>query len=147
MNTNPPTEPDENSHWNLLFIAWLLATVSTLGSLFFSEIMNFAPCSLCWYQRIALFPLVILLFRGLFPFDKAVIKFAWPIALIGLLIAIYHNLIYTGIIPESMQPCTQGVSCTEDYLEFGFITIPFLALLSFGSILTLLLLLRKKISK
>ena len=67
-----------NSNWTIIFICWLIASVSTLGSLFFSEIMEFAPCALCWYQRIFMFPLVILLLVGLFPFDKNVIKYALP---------------------------------------------------------------------
>ena len=138
----------ENSHWNLLFGAWFLALASALGSLFFSEIMNFAPCSLCWYQRLALFPLVIILFRGLFPFDKGVLKYSIPFALIGVVLAIYHNLLYVGIIPENLTPCSQGISCKEEYIELlGFITIPFMSLISFSSILTLLIILKKRISK
>ena len=125
--------------WNILFLCWLVAGVSTMGSLFFSYIMEFAPCVLCWYQRIFLFPLVLILAVGLFPLDKKVVKYALPLAAIGWLTAAYHNLLYAGIIPESIQPCSQGVSCTEEYINlFGFLSIPMLSLLSFTTIIALL---------
>ena len=105
----PQRQTDPN--WTILFLCWLLASVSTLGSLFFSNVMDFAPCVLCWYQRICLFPLVILLAMGLFPsYDKSVVKYSLPLALAGWLTAFYHTLMYEGIIPESIQPCSQGVS-------------------------------------
>ena len=125
--------------WNILFLCWLVAGVSTMGSLFFSYIMEFAPCVLCWYQRIFLFPLVLILAVGLFPLDKKVVKYALPLAAIGWLTAAYHKLLYAGIIPESIQPCSQGVSCTEEYINlFGFLSIPMLSLLSFTTIIALL---------
>ena len=125
--------------WNILFLCWLVAGVSTMGSLFFSYVMEFAPCVLCWYQRIFLFPLVLILAVGLFPLDKKVVKYALPLAVAGWLTAAYHNLLYAGIIPESIQPCTQGVSCTEEYINlFGFLSIPMLSLLSFTTIIALL---------
>ena len=125
--------------WNILFLCWLVAGVSTMGSLFFSYIMEFAPCVLCWYQRIFLFPLVLILAVGLFPLDKKVVKYALPLAAVGWLTAAYHNLLYAGIIPESIQPCSQGVSCTEEYINlFGFLSIPMLSLLSFTTIIALL---------
>ena len=137
-----------NSNWTILFICWLIASISTLGSLFFSEIMKFPPCVLCWYQRICLFPLVLILSMGLFPFDKSVVKFALPLALAGWFIAFYHNLLYAGIIPESIQPCSQGVSCTEDYINlFGIFTIPMLSLISFSTIVALLFILKRRLSK
>ncbi|MBU0674118.1 MAG: disulfide bond formation protein B [Proteobacteria bacterium] len=135
-------------NWVLLFACWLIATVSTLGSLFFSYVMEFAPCVLCWYQRIFLFPLVIILTRGLFPFDRSVVKFAIPLAILGWLTAVYHNLLFSGIIPEKIQPCSQGVSCTEEYIDlFGFLSIPMLSLLSLTLITALLILLHRRISK
>ena len=138
----------DNTNWTILFSCWLLATVSTLGSLFFSYVMGFAPCVLCWYQRIFLFPLVILLAFGLFPFDKSVVKFALPLTIAGWLTALYHNLLYSGIIPESIQPCSRGVSCTEKYIDlFGFITIPMLSLLSFTTIIIMLIILRRRTSR
>jgi len=85
---------------------------------------------------------------GLFSFDKSVVKFALPLALAGWFIALYHNLLYTGIIPESIQPCSKGVSCTEDYINlFGIFTIPMLSLMSFSTIVVLLFMLKRRLSK
>ena len=137
-----------HSNWTILFICWVIAVVSSLGSLFFSEIMELPPCSLCWYQRIFMFPLVIILFVGLFPFDNKTYRYALPIAIGGWGFAFYHYLLYSGIIPENLQPCSQGVSCTETYLDlFGFLTIPMLSLISFTAIIVLLLLSKRKLSK
>ncbi|MCK4839062.1 MAG: disulfide bond formation protein B [Desulfobulbaceae bacterium] len=144
----PLPDQKSNANWTILFLCWLVASVSTMGSVFFSSVMEFAPCILCWYQRICLFPLVIILAAGLFPFDKSVVKYALPLAIAGWLTAFYHTLLYAEIIPESIQPCTQGVSCTEEYIDlFGFITIPMLSLLSFSIIIALLIVLQRRMSK
>ena len=144
----PRLDKTSNSNWTILFLCWLIASISTLGSLFFSEIMKFPPCVLCWYQRICLFPLVLILSMGLFSFDKSVVKFALPLSIVGWFIAFYHNLLYSGIIPESIQPCSQGVSCTEDYINlFGIFTIPMLSLISFSTIVALLFILKRRLSK
>lgn len=128
-----------DNKWVTLFICWLIATIATLGSLFFSEVMNFPPCILCWYQRICMYPLVIILLAGLFPFEQKVVKFAVPLALVGAGIAFYHNLLYYKILPESAAPCKQGISCTSIHIEWlGFITIPLLSLIAFSLILILL---------
>jgi disulfide bond formation protein DsbB len=138
----------KSSSWNLLFLCWLIASLSAMGSLFFSYVMEFAPCVLCWYQRIFLFPLVIILAVGLFPYDKNVVKYSLPLAIAGWLTAAYHNLLYAGIIPESIQPCSKGVSCTEEYINlFGFLSIPMLSLLSFSTIIALLIILYRRTSK
>ena len=135
-------------NWSILFLGWLIASMSTLGSLFFSHVMEFAPCVLCWYQRIFLFPLVIVLAAGLFPFDKKAVKYALPLAIAGWLTAAYHNLLYAGIIPEEIQPCSRGVSCTEEYINiFGFLSIPMLSLLSFTAITILLIVLKRRTSR
>ena len=141
-------EKSSNSNWTILFICWIIASVSILGSLFFSEIMEFAPCALCWYQRVFMFPLVILLLVGLFPFDKSIIKYALPLALTGWGFALYHFLLYSGFIPENLQPCSQGVSCSETYLDlFGFLSIPMLSLISFSILIALLFILKGRLSK
>jgi len=129
--------------WTLLFTAWLIAAISTLGSLFFSEVMELIPCVLCWYQRIFMFPLAIILLVGLFPLDKKVVNYALPIAIIGLLFTLYHCLLFFGFIPENLQPCSQGISCADDSMElFGFLPIPLLSLTSFLIIIVLLLKIR-----
>jgi disulfide bond formation protein DsbB len=140
----PPQTKSERD-WKLLFACWLIASTSALGSLFFSEVMGFAPCILCWYQRIAVFPLVLILPMGLFPFDANAAKFALPLTLAGLLTAVYHNLVYAGLMPQSIQPCTQGVPCTEKYIElFGFVSIPLLSLLALSAMTALLIIVKRR---
>jgi disulfide bond formation protein DsbB len=123
-----------NSNRNsfLLYLAWTVAVVATAGSLFFSEVMELPPCVLCWYQRIAMYPLVAVIAVGIILRDSQVKFYALPLALGGLLIAVYHNLLYYGIIPESITPCQAGISCTSRQIEwFGFITIPLMSLTAF----------------
>jgi disulfide bond formation protein DsbB len=129
-----------DSSWNLVFACWVIASVSTLGALFFSEVMQLPPCVLCWYQRIFMFPLVLMLPAALFPFDARIVRYALPLSLIGGLIAFFHVLLVAGVIPEDIKPCTQGVPCSETQIEwFGFLTIPLLSLLAFSSIIALLI--------
>lgn len=95
-----------------------------------------------------MYPLVIILALGLFPFDKGVIRYALPIAATGWIIALYHNLLHYGVIPESIQPCRQGVSCSDVYIELlGFLTIPMLSLISFSVIVALLFTLKRRFAK
>lgn len=116
----------------ILYIAWLQSVIATLGSLFFSEVMKFPPCVLCWYQRIAMYPIVFIIAIGALRKDNGVYLYVLPLSITGFIIAIYHNLLYYKIIPESIQPCINGVSCTTKFIEwFGFITIPFLSLVAF----------------
>ena len=130
-----------------VFFAFLVSLIATFGSLFFSEIMNFIPCSLCWYQRIFIYPLVfIFLINLLFPDDK-MFKYAFPLVIIGWSISVYHNLLMFKIIPEELSPCVQGIPCSVDYLNwFGFITIPLLSFFAYTIILILLIILKKEIN-
>lgn len=124
----------------LIFTCWIIASVSTLGSLFFSEIMLFPPCSLCWYQRIFMYPLVILFIPSMLQVDRSVVRFTLPMSIVGFLLALYHNLLHWGVVPESAAPCREGVSCSTIYLDwFGFVTIPLMSLISFSIIILLLL--------
>ncbi len=100
-----------------------------------SRVLGFPPCELCWYQRILMFPLVAILTVGILKKDKNLPLYVLPLSIAGLIIAAYHNLLYYGVIPESINPCILGVSCLERQLElFGFITIPLLSLVSFAII-------------
>ncbi|MDQ1347242.1 MAG: hypothetical protein QG573_611 [Acidobacteriota bacterium] len=131
--------------WSLLFAAWMVALLATAGSLFFSYVMEFAPCVLCWYQRIFLFPLVVVLARGLFPFDRGAVRYGLPLAILGWLVAAYHNLVYAGVVPESLQPCAKGVSCTEEYIRlFGLLSIPALSLIAFTTLAGILIALQRR---
>lgn len=144
------SQPDKaiDINWTLLFLCWLLVSASATISLFFSSVMEYQPCVLCWYQRIFLFPLILIFAAGLFPaFDKSVIKYALPLSIAGGLTALYHTLLYAGIIPENIQPCSQGVSCTEEYLElFGFISIPMMSFFAFSTLVALLIILKRRTS-
>lgn len=129
----------------ILYLAWLIALVATAGSLFFSEVMQLPPCVLCWYQRIAMYPLVLILAAGIILRDRNLKAYAIPPALSGLLVSGYHNLLYYGLIPESITPCTEGISCTSRQIEWlGFITIPLMALVAFMGITLCLLLYRSR---
>jgi disulfide bond formation protein DsbB len=131
---------------NILYIGWLQALVATLGSLFFSEIMKFPPCVLCWYQRIAIYPMVILFAVAILRKSKEVYYYALPILIPGLIISVFHNLLYYKVLPEAAAPCTAGISCTTKFIEyFGFITIPFLALVSFIVMIVCLVIYKKNL--
>lgn len=135
---------DKNS-WYLLFIAWIIATVSTLGSLFFSQVLGFPPCAMCWYQRICMYPLVIILLIGLLKKDRSSIIYAYPFVIIGFLWAFYHTLLIFGFIKEELAPCSIGVPCSVKYIDWlGFIDIPTLSLFAFSVIFVLLILIQKK---
>jgi disulfide bond formation protein DsbB len=129
-----------DTRWALVFGAWLIATLATLGALFMSEVMGFAPCVLCWWQRIFMFPLVLILALGLFPLDPKVTRYALPLATIGLLVAGFHVLLTVGIVPETLAPCREGVPCKTIQIEwFGFVTIPLLSFMAFLTLNGLLL--------
>lgn len=128
-------KPEETPFSNLYFVCFAVALVATLGSLFFSEIMGFAPCSMCWYQRIFMYPLVWIFFKGIFDQDSNVHKYSLPLSITGLLFSIYQLLLYFEIIPEEMAPCTAELSCTSTYIQWlGFITIPMLSFAAFSAI-------------
>jgi disulfide bond formation protein DsbB len=134
--------------WALVFAGWLVACVSTLAALFLGEIMGYTPCVLCWYQRICMFPLVLILAAGLFPFDHRVVRFALPLALAGWLLAMFHWGVASSLIPERITPCSRGVPCSvEQVVWFGFLTMPMLSVLAFSLIIALLLLTHFKVSK
>jgi disulfide bond formation protein DsbB len=130
--------PKRSFEW--LYVAWTLALLGALGSLFFGEVMGLPPCTLCWYQRICLYPLVVILAVGIAQRDERAVVYALPFPWAGLGFGVYHNLLYYGVIPETLSPCTEGVSCTTRQIEWlGFITIPLMALASFAVILACLM--------
>jgi disulfide bond formation protein DsbB len=121
------------------YAAFVQSLIATTGSLYFSESMRLPPCSLCWYQRIFMYPLVFILAVGIAGNDKRVLWYSFPLALVGFAVAGYHNLLYYKIIPEGFTTCAAGVSCTSKQIEWlGFITIPLLSLTAFTIILALL---------
>jgi len=139
------SSPGARPAWTLLFAAWVVAAAATLGSLFFSEVMRIPVCVLCWYQRIAMYPLAVILAMGLFPHDPRVVRYAGPLVGVGWFIALYHVLVIAGLIPEGMQPCVLGIPCSETHIAlFGFLSIPVMSLLTFTVIGVLLFYAHKK---
>ncbi|MGM0890713.1 MAG: disulfide oxidoreductase [Bacillota bacterium] len=119
------------NHFRYLF-AWIVSLIATFGSLYFSEIKGYIPCTLCWYQRILMYPLVILLGIYLIKKDRDISIYILPFSLMGFLLATYHYSIQKFPIFHLSNPCPIGISCSGDYINwFNFITIPFLSLSAF----------------
>lgn len=136
------------STWLLLLTAWLLAMLSTAGALFIGEVMLMTPCTLCWYQRIAMFPLAVVLGVASYSNDRQGAVYALPLALAGTLISAYHTLLVAGWIPKVWIPCGAGVSCANQKLDIlNGLQIPWLSLVAFLFITFLLTLYLKKTSK
>ncbi|PFL24868.1 disulfide bond formation protein B [Bacillus cereus] len=136
---------NKNFEWRnyTLYFAWIVSMIATLGSLFFSEILGFIPCELCWYQRIMMYPLCIILGIATFYNEKNMKKYVLPISIIGGSISLYHYAIQKIPGVSEINPCVQGVPCNVDYINWlGFITIPFLALIAFSFITLFMLLTR-----
>jgi disulfide bond formation protein DsbB len=122
-----------------VWLAFLVAAVATLGSLYFSEIAGFVPCRLCWFQRIAMYPLAPILLVGAIRRDPAVRWYVLPIAALGAAIAAYHTLIEWRPALDTGACELTGPSCTFIWFrEFGFVTLATMALIGFLTILTLL---------
>jgi disulfide bond formation protein DsbB len=112
-------------------IALLAAWLATGGSLFFSEVLNFTPCMLCWYQRILMYPLAIILTIGMLRRNNELHHYTLPFSVVGIFVSLYHYLlIKTDWFPP--PPCLKSVPCTVDYFNIlGFINIPFMAFIAF----------------
>jgi disulfide bond formation protein DsbB len=131
-----------------LWAAWAVALVATLGSLYYSEIADFVPCRLCWFQRIAMYPLAILLLGIAIRRDvRNGFWYAIWFPVLGLLVSLRH--IYVEIHPESeSQACRAGVSCATKWIEeLGYVTIPVLAGTAFATIIVLLLFARSRLPR
>ncbi len=129
----------------LLFLAWAVSATALFGSLFFSEVLKYEPCTLCWYERMALYPLFILLGIAIIRKDYFISLYSMVFSIIGAALSLYHY----GI---QKLPALQGSSlacgrtpCTDEYINwFGFITIPFLAFIAFLLIFIFSLIIWKK---
>ena len=114
----------------LIYLAWVVSVVATLGSLYFSEVRLFVPCTLCWYQRILMYPLAILLAIASYRQDRGVVKYALPLSVLGIAVSGFHYL---------EQKCRSGVPCEIQYINWlGFVTIPLLAFVAFTLITVML---------
>jgi disulfide bond formation protein DsbB len=115
-----------------LYLAFLVAIVATLSSLFLSEVMLFEPCRLCWFQRIFMYPLVLILGIASYENNRSILKYALPMSVIGGCVSIYHYAEQKVPGFAKVLPCRVGIPCNIDYLDwFGWITIPLLALVAF----------------
>jgi disulfide bond formation protein DsbB len=120
-------------------LAWLVATVCTLGSLYYSEIANFVPCRLCWYQRICMYPLAVILVVGLLRRDRLVRWYAAPFVIVGAPLSLYHWLVERVDFFAKSSACTLEAPCTVPWFEeLGYVTLAFMALSGFLLIGTLL---------
>ena len=127
---------------NALVLSWLISLLATAGSLIFQYVLSYEPCMLCWYQRITMYPLVIVLGIAAYRNDGTIRPYVLPLAIIGLVLAIYQYLeqMVPGI--ARIAPCTVGVPCSSrDINLLGFITFPLLSLCAFA-VITFLLSLR-----
>ncbi|MDQ8739124.1 disulfide oxidoreductase [Paenibacillus sp. LHD-38] len=127
-----------------LYMAWIVAVVATLGSLYFSEIRGFIPCELCWYQRILMYPLSLVLGIAAFYDEFKIKKYVLPLSIMGIIVSTFHYM--EQKIPgfAAIKPCTQGVPCNIAYINwFSFVTIPFLALIAF-ILITLLMVIKSR---
>jgi len=118
------------------WLAFAVAGTAMAASLYYSESVGFIPCEFCWYQRIAMYPLAVILLVAAITRDDRVAKYVVPIAAIGLALSVYHYQLQ--VFPDQGGACSSGVPCSARYVEeFGFISIPFMAGCAFLSILAL----------
>ncbi len=125
-----------------LWLAFVVSAVATGGSLFLSEVANFVPCELCWYQRIFMYPLAIVTLLAALANDHRVARYLLPLPVIGAGFSVYHLLVENGVVHES-QSCRISApgGCAIKWIdEFGYVTIPTLALTGFALVFAFLLL-------
>jgi hypothetical protein len=121
-------------------LAWIVATVTTLGSLYYSEIAHFVPCRLCWYQRICMYPLAVILLIGLLLRDRRTRWYAAPFVIVGAPLSLYHWLVERVDFFAKSSSCSAEAPCTVPWFqELGYVTLAFMALSAFLLIGTLLL--------
>ncbi|MBS4201597.1 disulfide bond formation protein B [Bacillus sp. FJAT-49732] len=128
-----------------LLLAWVTSIIAMGGSLFLSERMGFIPCTLCWYQRILMYPLVIFLGIAFYRNDHGIYKYILPVSVIGIIVSSYHYALQKIPSLHEFATCTSGVPCSGQYINwFGFVTIPFLALIAFTIITIMMLMMMKR---
>lgn len=118
----------------ILPIGFFVTLGGMLLSLFYSEVLHYAPCDLCWYQRIFLYPQAFLFAYAWYKKDMAVLPYTLILSTVGLIIALYHHALQMGY--DLMKPCSTApfaVNCsTPSFIEFGFVTFPFMAVVLFS---------------
>lgn len=124
-----------------LHLGFLISFFASVFSLVYSEIINFAPCYLCWYQRIFIFPLVFIFGMAIWYKDRKIVKYTLPLLLVGFVISIYQNFIYYFGNIDSSACDASGISCYQRLISLfgGYVSIPMLALTSFFALLAIVL--------
>lgn len=113
------------------YLALAPALAALLGSLYYSEVAGFIPCTLCWYQRILMYPLTLIILIGIFKQDEYLPNYVLPFSILGMGVSTYHYLIEKGVLEQSTA-CSVGVPCSAVWVNYlGFITIAFMALTAF----------------
>jgi len=127
-----------------LAFAFVVALSATLGSLFYSEILGYEPCKLCWFQRILMYPQVIILGIALIKKDSGVAIYSTVLSVLGFLFSVYHYLLQIGFVPSiNCSAVGYSVSCSQRFvMQFGYITIPMMALTVFALIIGFMALLK-----
>lgn len=119
-------------------VTFAVAATATLGSLYFSEVADFVPCRLCWFQRIAMYPLSVIALVALIRRDRSARYYIVPLAAIGAGISLYHYLIEWGVLDDSESCALFGPACADVWFRsFGFVSLAFMALCGFVAIIVL----------
>lgn len=131
-----------------LLVSWIIAILATSGSLYFSEVLHYVPCAFCWYQRILMYPFVLLLGRAFYDQDLKIYRYVLPLSSLGILVSGYHYSLQKIPALQQFEMCQSGVPCSGEYINWlGFITIPFLAFIAFSAITVCMVMLMRKNNK
>ncbi|OGC69607.1 hypothetical protein A2415_03475 [candidate division WWE3 bacterium RIFOXYC1_FULL_39_7] len=113
------------------YLGWSISLAALLGSLYYSEVANLPPCDLCWYQRIAMYPLVIIYMVGILFKDRKLSYYAMPFGFLGLGLSLYQMLLQSGLLSYT-ESCRFGISCLDtSYKLMGVFTIPMQSFVGF----------------
>jgi len=118
--------------------AWVVALVAMLGSLFYSEVIGYEPCKLCWWQRIFMYPLAVILALSWQRRERVALFYAGWLALLGGVVAAYHYTMQRGLLPSAVCSITGAADCSREYVfAFDYVTIPLMSLTAFVLIMVL----------
>ena len=124
----------KNINGCVLLLGFTVTLFGTFLTLYYEYGLQYLPCDLCWYQRIFLYPQVFLFAYAWYKKDKAILPYIFILSIVGLIIASYHHLLQIGF--DLYKPCSTAlfaVSCAKpSFIEFGFVTFPFMAVVLFG---------------
>ena len=118
---------------NFILFAFIVALISTLGSLYYSDVLGYVPCVLCWWQRIFMYSQVLLFGTALVKGDRNVARYGLVFSLVGGFLAGVHSYLQGAVLENGFcEAVGYSVSCTQNFgVSYGYITIPFMALTAF----------------